>query len=246
MRPMIAGNWKMHGLSAQLQAIEAVGASVDRSNPRCDVLICTPATLIDRAASMAAGRISIGGEDCSSEVEGAFTGDVSGAMLKDAGASAVIVGHSERRSQYGETSAITAAKAQAAVRAGLLAIICIGETGSQRTAHRTFRVCDDQINVSVPPDIDAAMIAVAHEPIWAIGSGHTPSLQEILDVHSHIREAVVCHLGDAGRTVRLLYGGSVDPENAEPILALANVDGALVGGASLTAPSFLSIIGANI
>jgi triosephosphate isomerase len=244
MRPLIAGNWKMHGLSEQLGEIETIAAAVANSHPPADVLICAPATLVARAAHVAAGRLAIGGEDCSPDVEGAFTGDISAEMLKDAGASAVIVGHSERRRLHGETNAMVAAKAEAAWRAGLLAIICIGETASQRAAGQTFSFCEEQIACSVPGGMNSAMTAIAHEPLWAIGTGHTPTSQEISDVQGHIRETLLLRLGGEGRAVRILYGGSVKPENARLILALPNVDGALVGGASLRAEPFIAIIDA--
>ena len=193
MRPLIAGNWKRHGLSEQLGEIEAIAAAVTSSHPPADVLICAPATLVARAAHVAAGRIAIGGEDCSPNIEGAFTGDISAEMLRDAGASAVIVGHSERRLLHGETNAIVAAKAEAARRAGLMTIICIGETASQRAAGQTFSVCDEQIARSVPGGMNSAMTAIAHEPLWAIGTGRTPTPQEISDVQGHIRETLLAH-----------------------------------------------------
>ncbi len=235
----------MHGLSGQLGEIDAIAAAVTVTPPPADVLICAPAPLVSRAAHISAGRIDIGGEDCSPNIVGAFTGDISAEMLKDAGASAVIVGHSERRHLHGETNAIVAAKAKAAWRAGLMAIICIGETASQRAAGQTLAVINDQIAASVPAGMNPATTAIAHEPLWAIGTGHTPTLQEISDVHGHIREYLVAHFGAAGSSVRILYGGSVKPDNACDILALPNVDGALVGGASLKARPFIAIIDAS-
>lgn len=240
MRQLIAGNWKMHGLSLQLGEIEAVAAFVKATPPPADVLICTPATLISRAARRAAGRIDIGGEDCHTDIAGAFTGDVSAEMLKDAGASAVIVGHSERRQHHGETDALVAAKANAARRAGLLAIICIGETDAQRKDGRALTVCGDQIAGSVPRDI--VSVAIAYEPLWAIGSGRTPTSEEIAEMHAHIRRCVATRLGAGGRSVRILYGGSVNPANARDILSVPEVGGALVGGASLEAADFEGII----
>ncbi len=240
MRQLIAGNWKMHGLSLQLGEIETVAASVNATPPSADVLICTPATLISRAALAAAGRIDIGGEDCHTDIAGAFTGDISAEMLKDAGASAVIVGHSERRQHHGETDALVAAKANAARRAGLLAIICIGETHAQRKDGKALSVCGDQIAGSVPHDI--VSVAIAYEPLWAIGSGRTPTSEEIAEMHAHIRQCVTARLGAVGRSVRILYGGSVTPSNARDILSLPEVGGALVGGASLEAADFEGII----
>ncbi len=242
MRPLIAGNWKMNGLAPQLDQIEAVAASVKAKPPYADILICLPATLIARAAQVAAGGIAIGGQNCHTEIAGAFTGDVSAEMLKDAGASAVIVGHSERRQHHGETDAIVTAKAKAARRAGLLAIICIGETGSQRRDGKALPVCGDQIAGSFPEGMSSTAAAIGYEPLWAIGTGRTPTSKEIIEVHAHIRRCLEARLGAEGKKVRILYGGSVKPANAEEILALPEVGGALVGGASLKAADFEAII----
>ncbi len=231
----------MHGMAPQLAEIEAIAASVEAAPPVADVLICLPATLIARAVQTAAGRIAIGGEDCSDNVAGAFTGDISAEMLKGAGAGAVIVGHSERRQHHGETDAIAAAKAKAARRAGLLAIICIGETQSQRLDGKALSVCGDQIAGSVPDGMAASAIAIGYEPLWAIGTGHMPTSEEIAEMHAHIRQCLVARLGGHGIEVRILYGGSVKPSNAHDILALSEVGGALVGGASLKAVDFEAI-----
>jgi triosephosphate isomerase len=244
MRPLIAGNWKMHGMTQQLGEIEAVAAAVKATPPPADILICLPATLIARAVQSAAGRIAIGGEDCSKEIAGAFTGDLSAEMLKDAGASAVIVGHSERRQHHGESDVIVAAKAKAARRAGLLAIICIGETNVQRLAGNALSVCGNQVAGSVPEDMTASDAAVGYEPLWAIGSGHMPTSEEVIEVHAHIRKCLVARLGAEGKKVRILYGGSVKPSNARTILALSEVGGVLVGGASLKATDFKAIFSA--
>ncbi|MHB8731855.1 MAG: triose-phosphate isomerase [bacterium] len=241
MRPLIAGNWKMHGLAPQLGEIETIAASVKTTPPSADILICPPATLVARAAQTAAGRIAIGGQDCHTGIAGAFTGDVSAEMLKDAGASAVIVGHSERRHYHGETNAIVAAKTKAAWRAGLLAIICIGETESQRLDGRALSVCGDQIAGSVPEGITVSAAAIAYEPLWAIGTGRTPTSEEIAEVHAYIRQCLSARLGAEGNTVRIVYGGSVKPSNARGILALPDVGGVLVGGASLKAAEFEAI-----
>jgi triosephosphate isomerase len=241
MRPLIAGNWKMHGMAPQLSEIEAVAASVKAAPPFADLLICLPATLIAQAVQTAAGRVAIGGEDCSAEVSGAFTGDISAEMLKGAGAAAVIVGHSERRQHHGETDAIVAAKAKAARRAGLLAIICIGETKSHRLEGRALSVCGDQIADSVPDGMIASAFAIGYEPLWAIGTGHMPTCEEITEMHAHIRQCLVARFGQQGKEVRVLYGGSVKPSNARNILALPEVGGALVGGASLKATDFEAI-----
>ena len=241
MRPLIAGNWKMHGLAPQLGEIDAIAASVRASPPFADILICLPATLIARAVQTADGGIAIGGEDCSTEIAGAFTGDISAEMLKDAGASAVIVGHSERRQHHGETDAIVAAKARAARRAGLLAIICIGETKSQRLDGKALSVCGDQIAGSVPEGMTASAIAIGYEPLWAIGTGHTPTSEQIAEVHATSASALSRVWARKGKEVRILYGGSVKPSNAREILALPEVGGALVGGASLKAADFEAI-----
>ena len=242
MRPLIAGNWKMHGLIAQLEEIKSIAAAVVAVNPPADILICPPATLIARAAELAGHRIAIGGQNCHPETAGAFTGDLSAEMLKDAGASAVILGHSERRQGHGETDAMVAAKSNAARRTGLLSIICIGETQSQRAAGRTLQVCRDQIAGSLPIGMTAAEVVIAHEPLWAIGTGHMPTAGEIADVHGHIRGTLVTRFGSEGKAIRILYGGSVKATNALQILALPDVDGALIGGASLKAIDFDAII----
>jgi len=242
MRALIAGNWKMNGLLRQLVEIDTVAASVSATPPHADILICPPATLIARAAEQVAGRIAIGGQNCHSKISGAFTGDISADMLKDAGASTVIVGHSERRRGHGETDAIVAEKAKAAWRAGLLTIVCVGETKSQREAGIALSVCGTQISGSVPRQMVSLHNAVAYEPLWAIGSGQVPTASQITEMHAHIRWCLVEHLGEQGKEVRILYGGSVKPANARAILALPEVNGALIGGASLRAADFLEII----
>jgi triosephosphate isomerase len=240
MRPLIAGNWKMHGLVQQLCEIELIAAFVKAAVPPVDVLICSPATLLARAAQAAAGRIAVGGQDCHRDIAGPFTGDVSAEMLGDAGASAVIVGHSERRQHHGETDAMVAAKANAARRAGLLAIVAVGETDQQRTEGEALSTVGAQIAGSVPRDIVA--VAIAYEPLWAIGSGRTPTPGEIVEMHAHIRQELAATLGGRSRSVRILYGGSVNPSNAREILSLPEVGGALVGGASLHADDFVGIL----
>lgn len=243
MRPLIAGNWKMNGLAAQLDVIERICASVAAAPPCADVLICPPATLIGRATQAAAGCIAIGGQDCASEIAGAFTGDTSAEMLRDAGASAVIVGHSERRRQHGETDAVVAAKVRAARRAGLMPIVCIGETLAQRQDGNALSVCGEQLLGSIPEDaLTAAALAIAYEPLWAIGSGHTPAPEQIEEMHGHIRAVLTTRFGAMASNVRILYGGSVNPSNASAILAMFNVGGALVGGASLRADAFEAIL----
>jgi triosephosphate isomerase len=241
MRPMIAGNWKMNGLVLQLVNIEAIAASVKATPPFADILICPPSTLTARAVQTAAGRIAIGGQDCRSEIAGAFTGGISAEMLKDAGASAVIVGHSERRQHHGETDAMVAAKVKAAWRAAILAIICIGETELQRLEGKALSVCGDQIAGSVPEGMTLFANAIAYEPLWAIGTGRTATLDEIAEMHAYIRQCLVVRLGAEGKNVRILYGGSVNPSNAREILAVPEVGGVLVGHESLKAADFEAI-----
>ena len=242
MRPLIAGNWKMHGTSAALGQIVAIAQSVADDSPPCDVLVCPPFTLIARAIAAGNGSIAIGAQDCHREPEGAFTGDVSAEMLADAGASAVIVGHSERRRYHGETDIDVAMKASAAWRAGLFAIVCIGETEAEHDAGKAAEVVARQLDGSLPLGANPATTAIAYEPIWAIGSGRTPDAAEIAGIHALIRDRLMERLGDDGAALRILYGGSVKPANAASILSLANVNGALVGGASLKAEEFLSIV----
>ena len=233
----------MNGLGADLAELEILEQGLGPATV-CDVLVCPPASLIARAASAAKGGFALGGQDCRKEPSGAFTGDISAEMLKDAGASAVIVGHSERRHYHGERDQDVAAKAKAAWRAGLTAIICIGETENQHDAGEAPQVCHNQITGSVPKDATPASTAIAYEPVWAIGSGKTPTGEEIRAMHAHIRRCLAAHLGAAADEMRILYGGSVKPDNAKSILALENVNGALVGGASLRAREFLAIIAA--
>ncbi len=242
MRPLVAGNWKMNGLGAALAEIEAVAGASGEWRGERDVLICPPATLVARAAVQAAGRIAIGGQDCHTESSGAFTGDISAEMLKDAGADYVVVGHSERRRYHHETDEAVAAKARAGWRAGLSVIICVGETEAERNAAKAVEVVASQLRIGLPTAADGACAAIAYEPVWAIGTGRTPTAKEICEMHSHIRDELLRILGTPGRTVRILYGGSVKPANAREILALPEVGGALVGGASLKAADFLQII----
>jgi triosephosphate isomerase len=235
-RKLVAGNWKMNGLAASAAMLDEIPAPIG-----CDVLVCPPATLIAR---IAAGRFPVGGQDCHPEPRGAHTGDISAEMLADAGAVAVIVGHSERRAGHGETDALVAAKAAAAWRAGLTAIVCVGETEAERDAGQTLARVGAQLAASIPDGAPAALLVVAYEPVWAIGSGRTPSLPEIAEAHDFIRKALKARFGADAAGIRLLYGGSVKPGNAAAIFAVSNVDGALVGGASLTASDFGPIIAA--
>lgn len=239
-RKLVAGNWKMNGLAASAAMLDELVAA--HPTPACDILICPPATLI---AALAGGAVPIGGQDCHWAVSGAHTGDISAEMLADAGATAVILGHSERRADHGETDVTVAKKTHAAWRAGLLAIVCVGETEAQRNANETLDVVGRQLGASVPDGATAANLAIAYEPVWAIGTGRTPSLEEIAQVHDFLRAELVKRFGkETGSGIRLLYGGSVKPGNAAEIFTVGNVDGALVGGASLTAKDFSGIIAA--
>jgi triosephosphate isomerase len=238
-RPLVAGNWKMNGLAASAGELESIIAGA-RGLPNADFMICPPATLVARFAALAQGSpVAIGGQDCHAEPAGAYTGDIAAEMLKDAGASAVIVGHSERRHYHGETNAMVRAKALAARRAGLFAIICIGETRAERDAGKTRTVVREQLVDSTPDGL--ADFVVAYEPVWAIGTGVTPTQNDVADMHRFIREQLCARYGDAGQGVRILYGGSVKPANAKELLGIGNVDGALIGGASLKADEFLAI-----
>ena len=232
----------MNGTRESLRELADLRVALAAKPPRADVLICPPATLLSRALASVAHEFEIGGQDCHAEPSGAFTGDISAEMLKDAGASAVIVGHSERRQYHGETDAQVSAKARAAWRAGLLAIICIGETQGERDAGKALHICASQIAASLPDGATAATAAVAYEPVWAIGTGRTPTSADIAEVHALIRERLVARFGAEGQGMRILYGGSMKPSNAAEILALQNVDGGLIGGASLKAVDFLAII----
>jgi triosephosphate isomerase len=248
-RPLVAGNWKMNGLLASVGELEKIiaGARALAQIPaKVDVMVCPPATLIASFAKAASGTpVAIGGQDCHPLPSGAHTGDISAEMLRDAGAQAVIVGHSERRRDYGESDALVRAKALAARRAGLTAMVCVGETREERDAGQTRHVVSRQLDGSLPetdPDA-AANIVVAYEPVWAIGSGQTPTPSDIGDIHDFIRARLDVRFGEAGHNMRILYGGSVKPANARQLLTVENVDGALVGGASLDAAEFLAIAG---
>ncbi len=242
-RGLIAGNWKMYGTKASLAEVSAVAAGASAAT--YDVAICPPATLIAAAVDAAAGSVVlIGGQDCHADASGAHTGDIAAEMIADAGGRLVIVGHSERRADHGETDSIVRAKAEAAWRAGLAAILCIGETAAQREAAETEAVLDRQIEGSVPGGARADRLVIAYEPVWAIGTGLTPTEDEITAAHAHIRSRLAERFGGEADAMRLLYGGSVKPANAKAILALDGVDGALVGGASLKAADFLAIVAA--
>ncbi|MCC1492354.1 triose-phosphate isomerase [Cognatishimia sp. F0-27] len=239
-RKLAAGNWKMNGLSAALAELDALG---DQSASAAEVLICPPATLIAAAASRVSG-IAIGGQDCHAAQSGAHTGDIAASMLADAGASHVILGHSERRADHGEDDYTVATKAIAAWEAGLVAVICVGETLDDREAGRTLDVVGTQLSGSVPDGASAANTVIAYEPVWAIGTGKVPTTEQIAEVHDDLRARLVGRFGAEGDGMRLLYGGSVKASNADEIFATSNVDGALVGGASLKAADFGPIIDA--
>jgi len=242
-RPLVAGNWKMNGLAGSAAELARIVAGA-RDLPGVDLLVCPPATLIAQFAAIAqASPVGIGGQDCHAERAGAFTGDLSAEMLKDAGASAVIVGHSERRSGHGETDAEVRAKASAARRAGLVAIVCVGETRAQREGGQALNVVGTQLAGSLPDGATAEDLVVAYEPVWAIGSGLTPTPADVAEMHGLIRAHLGTRFGTAGQGMRILYGGSVKPSNAKELMGVSDVDGALVGGASLKADEFLAIAG---
>jgi triosephosphate isomerase len=242
-RKLAAGNWKMNGTTAALAEVKALIAGLHA--PECEVLLCPPATLIARMAEVAKGSaLKVGGQDCHAEASGAHTGDISAGMLADAGASHVILGHSERRADHGETDSAVRAKAEAAQAAGLVALICVGETEAERDAGRELDVIGAQLAGSVPDTANGADTVIAYEPVWAIGSGRTPTEEQIAAVHRFLRDALEARFGERGSSFRLLYGGSVKPANAARIFAIPDVDGALVGGASLKATDFGAIISA--
>ena len=247
-RPLIAGNWKMNGLKASAGELAKIVAGSAGLRRKIDLMVCPPATLIMRFVEAAAGAIAIGGQDCHAEPSGAFTGDISAEMLADLGAGAVIVGHSERRALHRETDAEVRRKAEAAWRAGLTAVVCIGETKDERLDGRTLTVVGAQLDGSVPAGVaphsaTAQNLVIAYEPVWAIGTGLTPTPADVAEVHGFIRERLTARFPAAGPRIRILYGGSVKPSNAKELMAVANVDGALVGGASLKAEEFLAIAG---
>jgi triosephosphate isomerase len=242
LRPLVAGNWKMNGLRASAAELGKIVAGSDALSAKVDLLVCPPATLVMMFVSAAHGsKVAIGAQNCHAEPAGAFTGDISAEMLADAGATAVIVGHSERRTYHGESDAMVRAKALAAWRAGLLAIVCVGETKDQRTGGQTLDVVGAQLAGSLPNAVVPEGLVVAYEPVWAIGTGLTPTPADVAQVHGFIRERLVKRFGETGEEIRILYGGSVKPQNAAELLHIANVDGALVGGASLKADDFLGI-----
>ncbi|HEY0234161.1 MAG TPA: triose-phosphate isomerase [Afipia sp.] len=241
-RPLIAGNWKMNGLSGSIAELDAIIAGSAEVSQRADLLICPPATLVAAFAARAKGSaVLIGGQDCHPRPSGAHTGDIAAEMLKDAGASYVIVGHSERRADHFETDDVVRQKAQAAHRAGLTAIVCVGETGTERDAGRTLEIVGRQIEGSVPDDAPPGSLVIAYEPVWAIGTGVTPTTQDVERIHAFINLQLNKKISKTGELPRILYGGSVKPSNCNKLLDILHVDGALVGGASLKASDFLAI-----
>ena len=241
-RKLAAGNWKMNGSAAALSELDAIATNHAETN--VEILICPPATLLAQAAARTAGtNLAIGAQDCHYEDAGAHTGDISAAMISEAGATAVILGHSERREDHNESSPLVRCKASKAQEAGLLTIICLGESEAQRLAANTLDIIAGQLATSVPDAANGANTVIAYEPVWAIGTGNVPTTTQIDEVHDFIRARLIHRLGETeGRAIRLLYGGSVKPENAAEIFATDNVDGALVGGASLMAEDFSPII----
>ncbi|MFA5958678.1 triose-phosphate isomerase [Hyphomicrobium sp.] len=245
IRPLVAGNWKMNGDKASLAEAEAVRDALlgPFASLAADVMIAPPVTLLAGfAAALGGGPVLLAGQDCHPRPCGAHTGDIAAEMLKESGASAVIVGHSERRADHGETNAEVRAKAEAAHRAGIGAIVCIGETKDERIAGLTLDVVRRQLKESMPEISTAANTVLAYEPVWAIGTGLTPTAEDVKDVHAAIRDVLVDLFGMEGDKMRILYGGSVKPDNAAVLMAVENVDGALVGGASLKASDFLAIV----
>ena len=245
IKPLVAGNWKMNGLAASLAELEGIRQGAAELAGTAELMICPPATLIARFAAAAKGSpLAIGGQDCHAKASGAHTGDIAAEMLADAGATAVIVGHSERRTDHKESNADVKAKAEAAWRAGLVAIVCVGEQRAEREAGKTLDIVGGQLAGSLPDGATAANLVVAYEPVWAIGTGLTPTAADVAEVHAFIRKTLTARFGAAGSGVRILYGGSVKPSNAKELLGIADVNGALVGGASLKAADFLGIAAA--
>lgn len=238
-KALVAGNWKMNGLTADAAEIDSLNGLVTENGAGCDILICPPATLI---SPLSGKGIEIGAQDCHMAPGGAHTGDISAAMLKDLGCQYVIVGHSERRADHGETNDVVRAKAEAVQGGGMTAIICVGESNAQRENSETLKVVTAQVTNSLPHTATAGNTVIAYEPVWAIGTGKTPTADDVATVHGVIRTLLREHFGPSGEEIRILYGGSVKPSNAGELMAVANVNGALVGGASLKAKDFFGII----
>ncbi|MBB4001492.1 MAG: triose-phosphate isomerase [Aurantimonas endophytica] len=247
-KPLIAGNWKMNGTLSSLPELAEIAAAVrDGAGEGLDLLICPPATLLSASHGILGDAVAVGGQDCHEDASGAHTGDISAAMLADVGARYVIVGHSERRADHGESDTLIKSKAEAAWASGLVAIVCVGETDAQRQAGQTLDVLGAQLDGSLPEGVRAASTVVAYEPVWAIGTGRTPTVDDVREVHDFIRRTLAERFGDeVAGGVRILYGGSVKPSNAAELLGVDNVDGALVGGASLKAADFVAICRARV
>lgn len=244
VRPLVAGNWKMNGTRASLNEIKAIAEGVQKGGltDKVDALICPPATLLYVATALVTDTpLMIGAQDCHQAVSGAHTGDISAEMIADCFGTYVIVGHSERRSDHAETDHLVRAKASAAYAADLTAIVCIGETADERQSGQTLDVLKRQLAGSIPDKATAQNTVVAYEPVWAIGTGLTPSVEDVKEAHAFMRDELVKRFGAEGKGVRILYGGSVKPGNAKELMGIANVDGALIGGASLKASDFLAI-----
>jgi len=243
-KALVAGNWKMNGLLSSGSEFSALDQLVRDNGANCDVLICPPATLISSLANIGSEAVQLGGQDCHTAQTGAHTGDVSAEMLKDLGCAYVIVGHSERRTDHGETNETVNAKAVAGQSQDLIAIICVGETEAERDAGQAVEVVTSQVRASIPDSATSENTIIAYEPVWAIGTGRTPTTDDVAEMHEAIRGVLNERFGESGGSINILYGGSVKPANAKELMSVANVDGALVGGASLTADSFYGIIAA--
>jgi triosephosphate isomerase len=241
LRPLIAGNWKMNGLKASAAEFDAMLAGAAQVAGKADLLVCPPATLVVAFAERGRGKLAVGAQDCHPKASGAHTGDIAAEMLADAGATAIIVGHSERRADHGESDALVRQKAEAAWRAKLVAIVCVGETQAQRDAGQTLDILSGQLTQSLPDGSRADNLVVAYEPVWAIGTWLTPTAKDVEQIHGFIRELLISRFSGEGASMRILYGGSVKPSNAAELMAVKNVNGALVGGASLKAADFLAI-----
>ena len=250
IRALVAGNWKMNGSKKDLSELRKLATAMKPTKSggqvKAEVMICPPATLLPRMADVKAKGIALGGQDCHANINGAHTGDISAEMLKEAGAKAVIIGHSERRADHNESDKIVRAKVEAAHRVGLMAIMCVGESLKQRKAGETLKVVQGQLRGSLPDGCTAKNTVIAYEPVWAIGSGLTPSVEQVGEVHTALRKALMRRFGDEGAKTRILYGGSVKPANAEELMAVPHVNGALVGGASLKAQDFYGILKAYL
>lgn len=243
-RSLVAGNWKMNGFSESSAELNTLEGMIAKGKPaNCDVMICPPYTLLASFAE-AAKTVLVGAQDCHTDDSGAHTGDISAAMIKDSGATAIIVGHSERRADHGESSKLVAEKAAKVIEMKLTPIICVGETEDERDAGKTLDIVLDQVKASIPMQATAANVVIAYEPVWAIGTGRTPTPADVQDVHAAIRKTLETRFGEAGKGIAILYGGSVKPSNASELMSVPNVNGALVGGASLKATDFNGIIDA--